>query len=142
MRVSARAEYACIAVLELAANYHEGRPVRIKSIADAHGIPARYLVQILIQLKGAGYVVSTRGSAGGYQLAKPPEEITLGEIMSAIDGPLRASVEPGASSGSPALRILTDVWQDVASAERQVLEETSIAELADRLRESAHEYHI
>src|SRR3954452_14365815 len=68
MRVSAKAEYACIAMLELAANYGDSQPVRVKSIADHHGIPQRFLVQILLQLKGAGYVTSTRGAAGGYQL--------------------------------------------------------------------------
>src|SRR5947209_11234762 len=73
MRVSAKAEYACVAVLELAANYGDAQPVRVKTIADAHGISLRFLVQILLQLKGAGLVVSTRGASGGYHLTRPPE---------------------------------------------------------------------
>ena len=73
MRISAKAEYACVAMLELAANYADAQPVRIKAIADAQGIPQRFLVQILLQLKTAGLVASVRGAAGGYQLAKPPE---------------------------------------------------------------------
>src|SRR5215472_4759389 len=85
MRVSAKAEYACIAMLELATNYAEPQPVRVKAIADAHGIPLRFLVQILLQLKTAGLVASVRGAAGGYQLARRPSEITLADIIGAID---------------------------------------------------------
>ena len=70
MRISAKAEYACVAMLELAANYAEPQPVRIKTIAEAQGIPPYFLVQILLQLKTAGLVVSVRGASGGYQLAR------------------------------------------------------------------------
>src|SRR6267142_952672 len=85
MRVSAKAEYACIAMLELAATYAEPQPVRLKDIADAHGIPQRFLVQILLQLKTAGLVASVRGAAGGYQLARTPDSISLADIINAID---------------------------------------------------------
>src|SRR5215475_6331543 len=80
VKVSAKTEYACIAMLELSASYGAHEPVRIRKIAEEHGIPSRFLVQILLQLKGAGLVTSTRGAAGGYQLAKAPEEITLAEV--------------------------------------------------------------
>src|SRR6266436_4571983 len=86
MKVSAKTEYACLAMLELAARYGTGEPVRIRTIADEHGIPSRFLVQILLQLKGAGFVASTRGASGGYQLVKPPDEISLGEVMAVIEG--------------------------------------------------------
>src|SRR5258708_29558323 len=85
MRVSAKAEYACVAMLELAASYSEAQPVRIKAIADAQGIPQRFLVQILLQLKTAGLVASVRGAAGGYQLARSPQSISLAAIINAID---------------------------------------------------------
>jgi len=65
MRISAKAEYACLAMLELAANYAEPQPLRVKAIADAHQIPQRFLLQILLQLKAAGLVASIRGAAGG-----------------------------------------------------------------------------
>src|SRR5439155_18998657 len=71
---SAKTEYACIAMLELAAQYGDTQPLRLKSIADAHEIPERFLVQIMLQLKVAGLVVSTRGAAGGYVLAKSPDQ--------------------------------------------------------------------
>ena len=72
MKLFAKTEYACIAVLELALRYQSGQPVRIREIAETHGIPARFLVQILLQLKGAGIVVSTRGAGGGYQAQHSP----------------------------------------------------------------------
>src|SRR5262252_8056887 len=81
MKVSAKAEYACVAMVELAANRLDSQPVRVKAIADAHGIPLRFLVQILLQLKGAGLVASIRGAAGGYQLARRPTEISLADII-------------------------------------------------------------
>jgi Rrf2 family protein len=88
MKVSAKAEYACLAMLALAARRPEQPPVRIREIAEAYEIPERYLVQILLQLKGSGLVQSTRGAAGGYRLAKNPEGVSVGEVLAAIDGPL------------------------------------------------------
>src|SRR6185437_13309615 len=85
MRLSAKAQYACVAMVELACNYGVKTPVHLKSIAENHGISQRFLVQILLQLKGAGLVESTRGAAGGYQLARPPVKISLAEVVHAID---------------------------------------------------------
>src|SRR5687767_7381379 len=90
MRISAKAEYACAAMLELAASHGSPQPVSIKAIADAHGLKARFLVQILIQLKTAGLVASVRGASGGYQLARAPEMITLAQVINAIDERLGA----------------------------------------------------
>src|SRR5215472_10332886 len=101
MRVSAKAEYACVAMIELAANYAEPQPVRLKAIADAHGIPQRFLVQILLQLKGAGLVVSSRGAAGGYQLARPPSEISLADIVRVVDSTLPSRPAAEAHDDSP-----------------------------------------
>ena len=87
MLFSARAEYACLAMLELAAQYGDPRPVRLTEIANKHGISSpRFLVQILIQLNKAGLVTSTRGAAGGYHLARKPSEITLADVVSAVEG--------------------------------------------------------
>ncbi len=86
MKVSAKTEYACIAMLELAAQYGSNEPVRIRRIAERHDVPPRFLVQILLQLKGAGLVASVRGAAGGYHLIKTPQEISLGQVMEVIEG--------------------------------------------------------
>jgi Rrf2 family protein len=83
---SAKTEYACLAVLELAAKYGAGEPVRVRAIADRQGIPSPFLVQILLQLKSAGVVESTRGSAGGYRLARDPATLSLGEVVAIIEG--------------------------------------------------------
>src|SRR5947209_15798587 len=122
MKISAKAEYACLAVLALARPRSDDSPVRIREIAESNGIPERYLVQILLQLKGAGLVHSTRGAAGGYRLARPASAISLGEVLAAIDGPGEPAKEPQ----QPAARALATVWKHIREAERKVLEETSI----------------
>jgi Rrf2 family protein len=128
--------------MELAGAYGSAEPVRIGAIAEKHGIPARFLVQILLQLKGAGLVSSTRGASGGYQLIKPPEEVSLGAVMNVIDGP-----EDGpASSAAPeslAARVLQDAWREVLQVEREMLDSLSFADLLDRAKEPAEGmYHI
>ena len=127
MKISAKAEYACLAILALARPKPDDAPVRIREIAEAHAIPERYLVQILLQLKSAGLVHSTRGALGGYRLARSPEEISLGEVLSAIDGP----GEPEREAAGPAAQALAAVWKRLRDAERSVLQQTSIARLAE-----------
>jgi len=85
MRISFKGDYALKTILELSANYNNGL-VRIGEIAKRQDIPLKYLEQILLLLKGAGYVNSKRGPAGGYFLAKKPSEITVGEIVRLTEG--------------------------------------------------------
>src|SRR6266540_3341721 len=87
MKGSAKADYACIAMMELATNHGDSQPMRIKAIADQTGIPSRFLVQVLLLLKTAGLVASIRGASGGYQLARPPDAISLADVINAIDDP-------------------------------------------------------
>jgi Rrf2 family protein len=133
MNVSAKTEYACIAVLELAASFGSNEPVRIKRIAETHGIPSRFLVQILLQLKGAGLVTSTRGAAGGYQLAKDPQQITLLDVMSVIEGPPLEGQSPSTKNTAPS-RILWRAWKQVAQAEHDMLDNVTFAELVERAK--------
>jgi Rrf2 family protein len=128
MKISAKAEYACLAVLALARNRPDDPPMRIRQIAETHGIPERYLVQILLQLKGAGLVTSTRGASGGYRLARSPDGISLGEVLSSIDGPEESARQR--NGVGPAARALALVWSHVREAERSVLDRTSIAQIA------------
>jgi Rrf2 family transcriptional regulator, cysteine metabolism repressor len=127
MKVSAKSEYACLAMLALARMGPDDPPVRIREISETHAIPERYLVQILLQLKGAGLVVSTRGAAGGYRLARPASAISLGEVLTAIEGP----EAPPREALRPAARALAAVWAHVRAAERAVLDKTSIAQLSE-----------
>lgn len=136
MRISAKAEYACVAMLELAANFAEPQPVPIKAIAEAQEIPQNFLVQILLQLKTAGLVVSVRGAAGGYQLARPPQAITLADVINAIDD--RAATPRSAlvkGRRSPAVGVLLGIWQEVQAEEQRVLQRVTVAELVRRIQE-------
>jgi Rrf2 family cysteine metabolism transcriptional repressor len=132
MRLSAKAAYACLAMLELSAHHTDSQPVRLRTIAQAHRIPPRFLVQILLQLKAAGLVESTRGSSGGYQLARPPEGISLAEVISAIDR--NSAVPPGplALPRSPTAQAVREVWEEIQAEERRILEDRTLAELARR----------
>ena len=142
VKVSAKTEYACIALLELAASYPSSEPIRIRKIAEEHGIPSRFLVQILLQLKGAGLVTSTRGAAGGYQLAKPPEEITLAEVMNVTEGP-DEEVTTSAAPGSVVGKVLEIAWREVALVQRKMLEKITFDELVERVRRQAENmYYI
>jgi Rrf2 family protein len=144
MRVSAKTEYACIAVLELASQYKTGEPVRIRKIAERHGAPPRFLVQILLQLKGAGLVASVRGAAGGYQLLSPPEEISLGRVMEVIDGRFEENNQNASgSSDSPIVKVLTQAWKEVAAAQHKMLDGITLADLLERAKTPAEQmYHI
>lgn len=134
MIVSAKTEYACIAVLELATRHERGEPVRIREIADSHGIPSRFLVQILLQLKAAGLVNSTRGAAGGYQLAREPSEISLGEVMSVVDSQ-SAAIRSYAEHPTKTAQLLLQRWQEVARQEREMLSDITFADLVMQLKE-------
>lgn len=88
MRLSRKSEYALLALIDLARYYGKNELLKIMEVSERNDIPKKYLEQIFLQLKGAGYVRSIRGSRGGYELAKSPDEITLAEIIRLIDGPL------------------------------------------------------
>jgi len=135
MKISAKTEYACIAMLELASQYGTGKPVRIRRIAERHNVPPRFLVQILLQLKGAGLVTSVRGAGGGYRLIKPPEDVSLGQVMGVVNSASEETVSAtGASPDSPAVKVLVQTWQEVNAAQSQMLESISLAELLERAK--------
>jgi Rrf2 family protein len=125
MRISAKAEYACLALAELAKPGVTGSPKRARDISEAQGIPERYLVQILLQLKAAGLVQSARGSEGGYLLIRSPDEVSVAEVIAAIDGPSNHDRK----STSPAGQELGELLRRAQSAEQQVLASATIAQL-------------
>jgi len=139
MKISAKAEYACLAVLALARHGADSSPLHIREISGAYGIPERYLVQILLQLKGAGLVASTRGASGGYRLARDASSISLSQVLTAVDGP--ETTRPSAvGTKRPPVSLLASIWEDVRAAERAVLDRTTIAHLAEQC--SPHEWII
>lgn len=87
MRLTTKSEYACLALIDLSENYDKGF-IKIEDISKRRKIPKKYLEQILLLLKTAGYLKSKKGAAGGYKLAKPPEKISLAEIIRLMDGHL------------------------------------------------------
>jgi Rrf2 family protein len=130
MRVSAKADYAIRAAVELAAA-GEG-PMKGDAIAQAQEIPPNFLENILVDLRNAGLVQSRRGADGGYWLARPANEVSLADVIRAVDGPL-ANVR-GVRSESleyhgSAERLL-DVWVAVRASLRNVLERVTLADVA------------
>jgi Rrf2 family transcriptional regulator, cysteine metabolism repressor len=136
MRLSAKAQYACVAMLDLACSHGDPNPVHLKDIAEKHGISQRFLVQILLQLKGAGLVESTRGATGGYLLARPPAQINLAEIVHAIDQPPPPA--PSALSGlypTNVVQITCNALQEAQDREQRWFQEVTL----DQLVKQAHE---
>jgi Rrf2 family cysteine metabolism transcriptional repressor len=133
MRLSAKAQYACVAMVDLASNFGNPNPVHVKDIAEKHGISQRFLVQILLQLKGIGLVESSRGAAGGYQLTRPPGQISLAEIIHAIDqAPPPA---PSALSGLHATNIvqtISAVLLEAQNREQQQFAEITLEQLVQQ----------
>src|SRR5438270_10910370 len=136
MRVSTRGDYACRALLSLALNDRGAGPTSVRDIAERTALPQPYLEQILLALKGAGLVRSKRGVGGGYVLAHAPEDITLGEIVSAVDGPIVIGDfgEPhqNGACDHEGQCVLLSVWADVGEHMRQHLDSFTLADIAAR----------
>jgi Rrf2 family protein len=134
MRLSARVEYAAIAVLNIACLGDRHGPVSLRSICAEQGVPSRFLVHILLQLKRAGIVKSTRGAGGGYLLARPADAITLLDIYQAIEGPSESSAPvtaalAGKSRGAAALN---RAWEAACRARGETLANVTVADLVAR----------
>lgn len=150
MKVSLKATYGIMAALDLALQ-NGAVPVQSKAIARRQAIPLRFLEQVLHGMKKAGIVDSMRGASGGYTLNRKPADVSLAEIVEALDGPL----SPGTSRGSAARRLrgqlkpdalLANVWERVHQAELGVLGTVTLKELAERQQQLDHKrtlmYHI
>jgi len=141
MRVSAKTDYALRAAVELAAA-PEGTPVKGERLSTSQSIPLRFLENILLQLRHAGIIESRRGAEGGYRLARPASEITLADVIRAIDGPLAgvSGRRPETLDFTGTSEPLREVWVAVRASLRAVLENVSLAdvaagELPDNVRE-------
>lgn len=148
MRISAKGEYAIKAMLDLALRYGKGL-ISIQDIAERQAIPQRYLEQVLLLLKRAGFLQSKRGSAGGYHLMRPPEEITVGAVLRAMEGSLERvepARRPGRRSASDHGSDLEELWSEIAAAVSGVVDRISFGDLCRRVeqRRSAARpmYHI
>ena len=139
VKVSTRGDYASRALLSLALHAGDGpAPTSVRDIAERTGLPQPYLEQILLALKGAGLVRSKRGVGGGYVLARDPSEITLGQIVSAVDGPIVAGDfgEPhqNGACDHEGQCVLLGVWADVSVHMREHLDSFSLADMVAQAR--------
>lgn len=150
MKVSLKATYGIMAALDLALQ-NGSAPVQAKAIAKRQAIPLRFLEQVLHTMKKAGLVDSLRGALGGYTLGRDPAEISLADIVEALDGPLSAGM-PRGSTGRR-LRgqlkpdaLLADVWERVHQAELGVLGTVTLKDLVERQQQLDQQhtlmYHI
>lgn len=148
-RISSKGEYGVRAMFELATQYGEG-PVPLKLIARRQGISEPYLEQLMAALRKAGLVNSVRGAQGGYELAHPPREIRVGDVIRVLEGPIAPmecvvdGATPEACGAIPAC-VTRVLWSRVKNAIEEVLDSTTLADLLDesfRQSERSLIYHI
>lgn len=144
MRLSTKGEYASRAVLELSLHHGEGKALHIRDISKAQDIPERFLEQILLQIKRAGFLRSRKGPNGGYILSKPPEQISVAEIIRVMDGPLAPidCVSVTAHEVCPRENAcgLRWLWKKTRDAIADILESTSFADVVEMTRKARREY--
>jgi len=137
VRVSAKGEYAIRALLELALQGGDGLQP-IQGIAARQGIPQRYLEQVLLQLKRAGLLESRRGSAGGYRLSRPTDQVTVGDVLRAVEGPVggeSAGRRVGRHLRGEHAGDLSDLWREIDLAVSAVVDRLTLEDLRRRAEE-------
>jgi len=139
VKLSVKSDYAARAVLWLAQHYQEGSARTVDELASAQGIPANYLVQILIELKSAQIVKSVRGKEGGYLLARPPGKITFGDVLRCIHGEIFDTPALSNTQNPPELR---HAWQQLSKAVNSTADAITFQQLAEASAEKGKMYYI
>lgn len=139
MKLSVKSDYAARAVLGLARHFPTGAAVRVEALAGEQNIPANYLVQILIELKAQGIVRSLRGKEGGYLLAKPPAQITLGDVLRAAHGAVFDTPALNDPECAPELR---RAWQKLRDTVEAVANGISFQQILDESTDKEKMYYI
>jgi Rrf2 family protein len=132
MKITHKGDYALKAVLDLAVHYDEGL-VTIQAIAKRIDAPSKFLEQVLVELKKGGFIESRRGKVGGYLLAKPPKDITLGEVVRFVDGPLEPIAcvnQKYTACGDLYKCVFRPIWQKVFKSTSDVVDHVTFADLA------------
>ena len=135
LNISVKGEYALQAIFDLASQ-PSGEPVRIADIARRQHIPQKFLELILASLKQGGFVESRRGAEGGYLLARPPESITVGELLRFVEGPMQNRGHHRRKAETP----FTAMWADVDLAVSAIVDTTTFAALAARWAEKQNRF--
>lgn len=134
MKLSTKGRYGARAALELAARFGAG-PVMVREIAEGQDISERYLEHILNALRASGIVRSTRGARGGYELAKAPETITVGDVVRSLEGPLDiVSCTRDEDCGRANECVTMEIWKNVREAIEGVLDSVTLEDLVQRQR--------
>ncbi len=134
-----KSDYAARAVLGLARHYPRTVPVRVENLAGEQGVPANYLVQILIELKAQGIARSVRGKEGGYLLARPPGEITLADVLRAVHGTVFDTPALADSTCPPELR---HAWRSLQEAVENTAGSITFQKLLEAGAEKEKMYYI
>ncbi len=143
MRLPAKVEYACMAVLELSFRYAHNLPVQLGEIASAQNIPEKFLIQILQKLKAAQIVSSSRGSAGGYFLAKDPASITIADVVRAVDSTIfEKPGEAESPKNTPGKELILRTWNTLSNIIVVQLEQITFERLSNDLKEGQLTYDI
>lgn len=130
MNVSAKIDYACLAVLALAAEFERDQPVPLRNLAESQRIPSQFLSQILQQLRTAGLVQSSRGAAGGYRLTQSPDEISLADVVAVFE---TADSKSPVRDVSRLREALHSTWHEIEEARQDVLSSTTFSDLLNRV---------
>ncbi len=139
MKLSVKSDYAARAVLGLARHFSDGVALRVEDLATEQGIPANYLVQILIELKAQGIARSVRGKEGGYLLARPATEITLGDVLRAVHGAVFDTPALNDPHCPPELR---RAWKKIQQAAEAAADGITFQQLLDEGSEKEKMYYI
>ena len=139
MKLSVKSDYATRAVLGLARHFPNESALRVEDLAAGQGVPANYLVQILIELKATGIAKSVRGKEGGYLLARSPAEISLGDVLRAVHGEVFDTPALSDSNCAPELR---RAWQRLKSAVDDAANKITFQQLLDEGAEKEKMYYI
>ena len=144
MKVGSKGFYGILAMADLAQNHKGGQPTQVKDIARRQKIPEEYLGQIMVLLKRANLVHGMRGPGGGYHLIRPPESITVSEILTVLEGSLMGMElrsQKSRLASSVTARRLIETWIRAVEAAEKILEEMTLADLC-RAEEQAQMYYI
>ena len=145
VKVTYKGDYALKSILDLSFYYGSSEVVPLSDISVRQNIPAKYLEQIMLVLKGAGYVKSKRGVGGGFSLAKHPQDITVGEIIKLIEGPIACGKNDYDSDcGEEECCALREVWLRVTDCVSSIVDRVTFADIMRRVRELKEErmgYH-
>ncbi len=143
MKLPAKIIYAYKAVMELALRYNLDAPVRISIISESQGIPKKYLIQLLLRLKNANVVNSARGKAGGYFLARSPSQISLADVLKAVDDSIikpAEKIKPGKVNAYE--KLILGIWEGINKDIRKELGDLTIDQLLLKVNKEPLTYTI